>query len=541
MFKNRKYIIKIGSVSKVLSLKRYFWSGRLGWKWNRQYFRSMKIDLLWQLNPHVAILGQTGTGKSNACKKLLTEIANKNISLLIFDAHNEYVGMAETLHAKAYDAADASINVLDLEGDGEEKAGEVSEMLRRILRLGYRQYNELYRLLAYTYRVCESMGKAPNMDQLLFAIKVFKKNALRSELGTLNALESRIALLHTSRHHNYIDVQKVMQSNSIFALSRIHTAEAQTLFVESFLRRIYQRMLISDKRKLPSLYIVIEEAEKLSGSKMLARLTAEGRKYGIGIVAISQRAKALDREIRSNAGLIITFYQREPEELNYLANIVSGGNEYNRFLEVKKALRNLGRGYAVVLQSRQEPAIVRFDLISTKQRDLSFEIASIAKGAVSGNVMRTQLLGIGFGGEEINAKTSQMIAKGELHGYFVPAGRQSGMWFATAPRNSVEHYVMLKAISEHLNETGTRNKIYDSAYMPDIVAFSKGQKIAVEYETGKKDIAETKEMLERRKERYAKTLVIVNDAYMEHYKCMPIDGINLICASDFLSKGPALF
>ncbi len=92
----------------------------------------------------------------------------------------------------------------------------------------------------------------------------------------------------------------------------------------------YTAALTSGK-SLGRFYIVVDEAEKLEDSPTVARLVAEGRKYGIGVIAISQRAKALDKEIRSNAATIIAFGQREPEEQNYVANLIAGGNEYTGF------------------------------------------------------------------------------------------------------------------------------------------------------------------------------------------------------------------
>lgn len=520
-------------------MKKYFLSHTIKWCWKRQYLKQMRISLLNQINPHVAILGQTGTGKSNACKKLLCEIAQKGISLLVFDAHNEYVGMADLLHAKVYDAASEGVNALDIEGESKEKAGEVAEMLRRILRLGYRQYNVLYRLLLYTYDYCEGTGRKPSMNNLLYSVRVFKRHAMKSELSILNTLETRLMLLYTERNAG-VDVSAVMRSNSIFALSQLHTTEAQALFVESFLRRIYQIMLISEKRALPRLCIVIEEAEKLSGSKLLSRVTAEGRKYGIGIVAISQRAKALDREIMSNAGMILAFYQREPEELNYLANVIAGGNEYQRFAEVKKALRNLGRGYAIVLCSRQEPVIARLDFVSGGTRNLEFEIALRAKKAVRKAELLDELAKLGFAAERVEERLVSMLSSGSLGSYEVDAGKYSDTWYVTSPKNSAEHDIMLQVISSYMKENGVPNKIYDSAYMPDIVAFDKGKRIAVEYETGKKEVAETARMLRSRRNRYSKILVVVNEEHLEQYRTLAIEGTTVVGAADFMGRNAPL-
>ena len=83
----------------------------------------------------------------------------------------------------------------------------------------------------------------------------------------------------------------------------------------------------------------------MKGSDILAKIAAEGRKYGFGIIALSQRAKEMDKGLRANSAMFISFYQREPEELNYIANYVAGGVEGSRFAEVKKAFQ-----YALLLR-----------------------------------------------------------------------------------------------------------------------------------------------------------------------------------------------
>ena len=65
----------------------------------------MRIDLRRMLNPHIVVMGESGSGKSNACKVILSNLASKGINFLVFDAHNEYLGLAESLGADVFDAS----------------------------------------------------------------------------------------------------------------------------------------------------------------------------------------------------------------------------------------------------------------------------------------------------------------------------------------------------------------------------------------------------------------------------------------------------
>ena len=83
---------------------------------------------------------------------------------------------------------------------------------------------------------------------------------------------------------------------------------------------------------------------------------------------------------------------------------------------------------------------------------------------------------------------------------------------------SAEHDIAVNIISRHLLSVGIRNRIYNSSYGPDIVAYSGGNRIAVEYETGSKDVESSINMIEGRNRRYSKTIVVVNDSILKNYQ-----------------------
>ena len=370
------------------------------------------------------------------------------------------------------------------------------------------------------------------MHDLMFTIKVFERHAKGSELNILRSVEHRLTPLAATAHAKGVDVDGLMGKRSVIALGGLGTSEAQAVYIESFLRKVYESMLAGEKHSGTRLFLVIEEAGKLGEGSILSRLVAEGRKYGIGIMAVAQRAKSLDRDIRSNAELTIAFYQREPEELNYVANLIASGNELNRFVAVKWAMRNLGRGSAVVSRSRGEPQIVRFDACECAQRSLSFEITRAALKAVSKAELCALLGAKGYPAERIMERVRALLASGCLKYHVIPGGRYEGVWYIASPRNSAEHDVVVNLISRRLSESRIGNTVYNSSYGPDLVAYVGGKKTAVEYETGTKSRADTTRMLEGRKKRYAKVLLVVNDSLRGSYD--GLDGIEVRTASEFL-------
>ena len=502
------------------------------------HFRNASLSLNRSLNSHIVLVGESGSGKSNACKTLLREIAAKGASFVVFDAHDEYVGLAESLGADVYDATYTGMNLFDMPGRSDkEKASETSGTLRRILGLGHMQAYLLYKAILYTYQISESRGREPGMRDLMYTIKVFERHAKGSELSVLRSLEHRLTPLSLSAHSGSVKADALMRARSVFALGRLGNAEAQAVYIEGFLRKLYEAMLAGEKSKSTRFFVVIEEAGKLGDGSMLARLAAEGRKYGIGIVVVAQRAKALDREIRSNAELFAAFYQREPEELNYVANIIASGNELNRFTEVKKALRNLGRGMAVVTRSRGEPQVVRFAPCECAERSLSLDLVSASREATGKGELYGKLVAKGFAETEIAKRARRLIETGTLRYHVVPDGEYQGVWYIAMPKNSAEHEVMVSLMSRHLREHGIRNRIYNSSFGPDIIVFAQGGKrAAIEYETGSKKTEETERMLERRKKQYGKIVVVVNDAFYGEYS--KLQGVAVVKARKYSICSP---
>ncbi len=529
----------IGDVTRRLRIRRAY-TDKPSWHWKETRFQRMELGLGMRMNPHVVIVGESGSGKSNACKIMVREMASKGARVAILDPHNEYLGIAESIGAEVYDAAYNGINIFELDGVSEkERANELTNMFKRIFRLGEVQGYELYRCIMFTYTRMGNLGRAPNIHDLLYTINIFKKHAGTAETRILDGLSRRLSLIDTGAFSRSTEMERVMSGNSIFLLSGLHTNESQSVYIEGFLRKVYSRMLSSERKEGERLYIVIDEAEKLGQKSVAGRIAAEGRKYGIGIVAMAQRAKSVESEIRTNASLFISFYQREPEELNYLANLIAGGNELNRFAEVKKAIRSLGRGSAVVMDSAERnPFIARFDKSVGEKACISYEIIKLSRHGRPLAEIREEIGKKGLLRIEVDRKLDEMVKNDTISRYDVECwSRYDGPWYISMRRNSAEHDVCVEVIRRHLEHIGIKCSVYNSSYGPDLIAVSEGKRIAVEYETGMKRIESTQEMITKRGALYAHVLVIVNNGKMDEYSL--IKGATVISISEFLNESSA--
>lgn len=524
---------EVGIVDSRLTIKRVYFD-RPRWEWRRESTGfSPWLDS--RMNPHMVIVGESGSGKSNACRVIVRHLVRKGANVAILDPHNEYAGMAEDMGAKVYDAARNGVNVFELDGKTErEKASEITNMLKKAFRLGEVQGYQLYRGIMCTYARMAGTGRTPNVHDLLYSLKALSSKAGVGESRTLDGITRRLVLLDTGSASRSANMDEVMNGNSVFLLSGLHTGEAQAVYIESFIRKVYGRMLLMRKEDRRAFYVVIDEAEKLGQRSVAGRIAAEGRKYGIGIVAIAQRIKSVDKDIRANSSVILAMCQREPEETNYLANLMSGGNELNRFIEVKKGLRSLGVGRAMVNGSGTgNPCIVSFRLYESRP-GLEYEIMKLCETASHEKEVLVAMEKLGFDAESTYVKLADMKRDGTIESYGISCeSAYDGKWYVSGNRNSAEHDVCTGVISRHLRSLGMESRMYNNSYGPDVIAYYGRERIAFEYETGSKSIDKTLQMLKFRLNIYPRVTVIVNDAHEKAYDAARMDRVRVMRASEF--------
>lgn len=103
------------------------------------------------------------------------------------------------------------------------------------------------------------------------------------------------------------------------------------MVVVSVLRRLFEeRMLagVEEAKKKPVVAVVSEEAplylspERVSSPyNIFARLAREGRKFGIGLIALSQIATMIERQILANFNTLIALRTKHRTDIDYLSDI----------------------------------------------------------------------------------------------------------------------------------------------------------------------------------------------------------------------------
>ncbi|RLF21918.1 MAG: ATP-binding protein, partial [Thermoprotei archaeon] len=140
-------------------------------------------------------------------------------------------------------------------------------------------------------------------------------------------------------------------------------------------RQVLQRAMAG--RILPTL-IVIEEAHlylrsdvETAAKQAIVRIAREGRKYGVGLLIVSQRPKRLDPDVLSQMNSLCVLKIMQPEDQNYV-------RQYSEWLteEMAAALPTLERGEAILLgEWVRMPVAVLIDKHEGKRRGTTISAA----------------------------------------------------------------------------------------------------------------------------------------------------------------------
>jgi DNA phosphorothioation-dependent restriction protein DptH len=297
-------------------------------------------------NQHLLIVGKSGAGKSQTTSSVLYELSKKEIPFLILDFQGEYISsvltnskdesFAEATNAMTLDPSyGMDINPLELSVDGNtgQKIGymsnvyQVSSILKQIFGLGDIQHPVLkdaikraYQGKGFSVTDRSTWNNEPPQFQDIWSILEFME---QNEGTNVRNLKYRIEPLFENNifvsGEGSVSINDILSKNSIIDLSKLHTPELMKSVARFVLQAVYNRMLADGPSKSIKLYVVIDEAHKLSYDQTLTDLIREARKYGVGFILASQSVRDFATVVFENMGTKIAL-QLEGEDAKFMAD-----------------------------------------------------------------------------------------------------------------------------------------------------------------------------------------------------------------------------
>jgi DNA helicase HerA-like ATPase len=289
----------------------------------------VNVDATEVLKHHILIPATTGRGKSNLVKTILYDtMENDKVGKLVFDPHNEYYG---TIVQKGLRDHPKSNEFLDF-----YTARQIPGAFNLRFNLQLINPGNILDSLYFT---------EPQTQALIGFYRLHNKNWLNAifsnddtqfrrpeglDARTFDVIRRKVGLLlniiiddqgdiiengiYTKDGHEQIlhDIFNALTQGKTVIIDTSLFGGAEEIFIASiiveYIFNQYKRLKFRDQlQNQPVITIVIEEAPRVIGKKVLdkidnvfGKIAREGRKFQIGLIAITQLPSIIEREILAN-------------------------------------------------------------------------------------------------------------------------------------------------------------------------------------------------------------------------------------------------
>ncbi len=321
----------------------------------------VRVNINKVVSRHLAVLAMTGMGKSNLVALLAKRVAELGGTIVVFDYHGEYTG----IRFRSIPVVGLKPTVNPFTMDFEEVA-----RLLNIRRNATRQRMVLYECFEH---VKSSRGRF--FDEM--------KKCLQTKLARHGAPAQKVLeaiLTYETYLKKIIDesVPSVIERIALGAINvvdlselRLHQADAVVAhWLHKILDARKEALWSNGRRGLPvPIIVVIEEAhafipsdEETATKRSAESIAREGRKFGVGLVIVSQRPRGLDPNILSQMGNLAVLRIVHPEDQAYIAKHCEPITQ-----DILEELPGLNVGEAVLLGDWVSvPTIARVDHVAEK-------------------------------------------------------------------------------------------------------------------------------------------------------------------------------
>jgi hypothetical protein len=313
---------------------------------------------------HLAILAMTGMGKSNLVSLLTKEISAICGMMVVFDYHEDYTH----LDIPNSNRMDARINPRFL---ATEEFAEVIEI----------QKNASNQLHVLREAFSDDVKRRKNDD--FWNALVDAAAQVSTQKGYKEAAEKVVDKIQDARRRfsrildpGLADPLALIKNGKVNIINLVELTERQANIVVSF----YLQELLEDRKKgrggkgeprfVAPVLAVIEEAhvfipkgEDTETKYYASKVAREGRKFGLGLVIVSQRPRSIDPNILSQMGSLAVMRMIQQDDQ---AQVASASEALSR--DLIEQLTSLNSGEAILAgQWVNLPAFVRIEEVTGRK------------------------------------------------------------------------------------------------------------------------------------------------------------------------------
>jgi DNA helicase HerA-like ATPase len=333
---------------------------------------------------HVAIIAQTGAGKSYLVGVILEQLLSLGATIIVFDPNSDYVMMRSDQEGKLLDLS-KNLTVFrppGIEGRrfSNDEIGGSQEYTINFSSLDSDQIADVAGISSTYVRIRNAVRKALETlsgiyepEQLIKALE-----DLPAIVGKNEGQDARRALTYIERLKKFkvwgnkdIPIDELVKPKN---LSIVDCAGLQKrvsdYIVFKTLNDIWSRA-VTGNLELP-IFVVLEEAHNLApgkdfgssmSSSIIDRIASEGRKFGIFLLVVTQRPNKISSNVLSQCNSQIIMRLTNPEDMSAVRRSSEGLSE-----ALFSDLPGLNRGEAIVVGSLTKvPTMVKISGRKSKE------------------------------------------------------------------------------------------------------------------------------------------------------------------------------
>ncbi len=360
---------------------------------------------------HLAILAMTGGGKTVAARRIIRELINHGYPLLILDPHGDYIGLSRCEGLLRQDAPDCSIKLfypeLLIQKDGEELITRIilqmttglTDPQNEYLRALYERLsaNEGEEALVYIRRLLDqtkddlsqpqaprgvqgSGNWRPTIGAVARNLRIIQDRLTRMKRTSEQMRKSKklAGLPFEALPNPFGEPEKIIQPGQVSILylagyDHITQCSIAAITLETLFE---YRANLSDR--IPPFFTAVEEAHTFIPSAregtqdavslpVIRRMITEGRKFGTGLMLISQRPSRLDETIVSQCNSFLILRLVNPRDQTFVRAVMENLTDSDA-----RMIPGFGPGQGIV-----SGQVVRFPLAVKVTMDDELRLAEI--------------------------------------------------------------------------------------------------------------------------------------------------------------------
>jgi DNA helicase HerA-like ATPase len=334
---------------------------------------------------HLAVLAQTGGGKTVACRTIIAGLAKYGHPMIVFDPHGDYLGLSKNIEALKDISKNKNLNVKlvtpKLLASPEKVGDAISEIVRK-LGMGMTEAQigvfenfvkdtdifdkEETDLLKHLRKLRDKINQnrdtgdatsKRSINPILRKIDIIIKKLVKMESTNfkLRGMFQKKGLKFEDMANSELEPDQFISQNQITVLYLGgYERVVQSTMVSIILEDLFEDRSSMRTGRIPAFTAVIEEAHNFVPSKSeeksespslltIRRLLTEGRKFGTSVIMVSQRPGRLDETTLSQCNTFLVLKLVNPNDQRWVRNVMEQMSEQD-----SKWLKAFGKGQGYV-------------------------------------------------------------------------------------------------------------------------------------------------------------------------------------------------